>query len=120
MDSEIINILSNSNKDIDNQKLMDYLSDKLSGKDKHEVEKLMADSDLVNDAVERLQQFENKKNLSAFVDQLNADLRKQLKKKAQRQQKRKLRDQPWLYLAIVIILLLVVIGFIVIKKHLGT
>jgi phage terminase small subunit len=120
MDSEIINILSNSNKDIDNQKLMDYLSDKLSGKDKHEVEKLMADSDLVNDAVEGLQQFENKKDLSAFVDQLNADLQKQLKKKAQRKQKRKLRDQPWLYLAIVIVLLLVVIGFIVIKKHLGT
>ena len=40
---------------------MDYLSDKLSGKDKHEIEKLMADSDLVNDAVEGLQQFENKK-----------------------------------------------------------
>jgi len=120
MDSEIINILSNSNKDIDNQKLMDYLSDKLSGKDKHEVEKLMADSPLVNDAVEGLQQFENKKNLSAFVDQLNAGLRKQLKKKAQRKQKRKLRDQPWLYLTIVIILLLVVIGFIVIKRHLMT
>jgi phage terminase small subunit len=119
MDNEIINILSNSNKDIDNQKLMDYLSDKLSGEDKHEVEKLMADSDLVNDAVEGLQQFENKKSLSAFVDQLNADLQKQLRKKAHRKQKHKLRDQPWLYLSIVIILLLVVIGFIVIKKHLG-
>ena len=119
MNNEIINILANSNKDIDNQKLMDYLSDKLSGKEKHEIEKLMADSDLVNDAVEGLQQFENKKNLSVFVDQLNDDLHKQLKKKAQRKQKRKLRDQPWLYLAIVIVLLLVVIGFIVIKKHLG-
>jgi hypothetical protein len=119
MDNEIINILSNSNKDIDNQKLMDYLSDKLSGKDKHEIEKLMADSNLVNDAVEGLQQFENKKNLLTFVDQLNNDLRKQLKKKVQRKQKHKLHDQPWLYLAIVIILLLIVIGFIVVKKHLG-
>jgi len=119
MDNELINILSNSNKDIDNQKLMDYLSDKLSGRDKHEVEKLMADSDLVNDAVEGLQQIENKKRLSSFVDQLNADLHKQLKKKALRKQKRKLRDQPWLYLAIIIILLLAVIGFLVIRPHLG-
>src|SRR6185295_14564740 len=111
MDNEIINILLNSNKDIDNQKLMDYLSDKLSGKDKHEIEKLMADSELINDAVEGLQQFRNKPNLSAFVDQLNADLHKQLQKKAQRKQKRKLRDQSWIYLTIVIILLLVAIGF---------
>jgi phage terminase small subunit len=120
MDDDLINILSSSNKDIDNQKLMDYLSDKLSGNDKHEIEKLMADSELVNDAVEGLQQFENKKNLSAFVNQLNDNLHKQLQKKAQRKQKHKLRDQPWLYLTIVIILLLIVISFIVIKKHLGS
>ena len=30
MSDELLNILSNSNKDIDNQKLMDYLSGKLS------------------------------------------------------------------------------------------
>jgi phage terminase small subunit len=120
MDDDLINILSNSNKDIDNQKLMDYLSDKLSGKEKHEIEKLMADSELVNDAVEGLQQFENKKKLTAFVDQLNANLQKQLQKKSHRKQKRTLRDQPWLYLTVVIILLLIVIGFAVIKKHLGS
>ena len=119
MDNEIINILSNSNKDIDNQKLMDYLSDKLSGNEKHEIEKLMADSPLINDAIEGLQQFKNKKDLSAYVDQLNADLKKQFQKKAQRRQKHKLREQPWLYLTIGIILLLIVIAFIVIKKYLG-
>jgi len=119
MNNEIINILANSNKDIDNQKLMDYLSGKLSGEEKHEIEKIITDSPLINDAVEGLEQFKNKKDLSAFVDQLNADLHKQLRKKARRKHKRKLRDQPWFYLAIVIILLLVVIGFIVIKKHLA-
>ncbi len=39
MDDDLLNILSNSNKDIDNQKLMDYLSDKLSAEEKHEFEK---------------------------------------------------------------------------------
>ena len=119
MNNEIINILANSNKDIDNQKLMDYLSGKLSGEEKHEIEKIITDSPLINDAVEGLEQFKNKKDLSAFVEQLNADLHKQLLKKAQRKQKRKLRDPVWLYLAIALILLLVVIGFIVIKKHLA-
>ena len=34
MNDDLLNILSNSNKDIDNQKLMDYLSGKLSAAEK--------------------------------------------------------------------------------------
>ena len=117
MKNELINILANSNKDIDNQKLMDYLSDKLSGEEKHEMEKLMVDSPLVNDAVEGLQQFENK-HLLAFAEKLNADLQKQLEKKKQRKQKLKLKEQPWPYIAIILILTLLVIGFIIITKQL--
>ena len=120
MDNELKNILSNSNKDIDNQKLMDYLSGKLSTEEKHEIEKQMADSDFVNDAVEGLEEIKNKKDLSLYVEQLNADLHKQLDKKKKRKQKRALKDQPWIYLAIVLLLLLIVICFIVIKKHLDS
>ena len=118
MDDKLLNILSNSNKDIDNQKLMDYLSGKLSGEEKHEIEKQMADSDFMNDAVEGLEDVKNKKDLSLFVEQLNTNLHKQLDKKKKRKQKRALKDQPWLYLAIVFLLLLIIICFIVIKKHL--
>ena len=38
MNDDLLNILSNGNKDIDNQKLVDYLDGKLSEKEKHEVE----------------------------------------------------------------------------------
>jgi anti-sigma factor RsiW len=120
MNHELKNILSNNNKDIDNKKLMDYLSGKLSAEEKHEMEKQMADSDFVNDAVEGLEEVKNKKDLSLFVEQLNTNLHKQLDKKKKRKQKRALKDQPWLYLAIIILLLLTVICFIVIKKHLDT
>lgn len=120
MDDKIFDILSNSNKDIDNQKLMDYLSGKLSAEEKHEIERQMADSDFVNDAVEGLEKVENKKELSNFVDHLNNDLHKQLEKKEKRKQKRALKDQPWLYLAIVLLLLLIIIGFIVITKYLDS
>jgi anti-sigma factor RsiW len=120
MDDKLFNILSNSNKDIDNQKLMDYLSGKLSAEEKHEFEKLMADSDLVNDAVEGLETMKNKKDISLYVEQLNTDLHKQLDKKKKRKEKRKLKDQPWLYLAIVLLLLLVVISFIVIKRYMDS
>ena len=115
---ELKNILSNSNKDIDNQKLMDYLSGKLSAEEKHDIEKEMSDSDFVNDAVEGLENMKNKKDLTFFIDQMNTDLQKQLNKKKSRKQKRKLKDQPWLYFAIVLILFIIIICFVVIKKHL--
>ncbi|MDQ6757200.1 MAG: hypothetical protein M3004_09720 [Bacteroidota bacterium] len=118
MNNKLLNILSNSNKDIDNQKLMDYLSDKLSAEEKHDVEKLMTESDFINDAVEGLEEVSDKKDLSLFVEQLNSDLHKQLNKKKKRKQKLKLKEQPWLYLTIILILLLIIISFIVIKKHL--
>lgn len=117
MSDELINILSNSNKDIDNQKLMDYLSDSLSGKEKYEIEKLMMESDLINDAVEGLEQFSNKKNISAFVDQLNSDLHKQVKKKLKRKQRLRLKSQPLLYLSIIIILVLIIIAFVIITLY---
>ena len=118
MDDKLLNILSNSNKDIDNQKLMDYLSGKLSADEKHEVEKQMADSDFMNDALEGLEDVKNKKELTFFVEQLNADLHKQLEKKKLKKQKRSIKEQPWLYLAIILLLLLSIISFIVIKKYL--
>ena len=118
MDDKLIDILSNSNKDIDNQKLMDYLSGKLSADEKHEVEKQMADSDFMNDALEGLEDVKNKKDLTFFVEQLNADLHKQLEKKKKKKLKRSLKEQPWLYLAIILLLLLSIISFIVIRKYL--
>ena len=115
---ELKDILSNSNKDIDNQKLMDYLSGKLSAEEKHDVEKEMSGSDFMNDAVEGLQSVENKNNIPSLVQQLNADLKKQLGKKKKRKEKRKLKEQPWLYFSVVLILLLIVITWLVIKKML--
>ena len=120
MDDKLLNILSNSNKDIDNQKLMDYLSGKLSPEEKHEIEKQMTDSDFVNDAIEGLEDVKNKKDLSILVEQLNTDLHKQLDKKKKRKEKRILKEQPWLYLTIIIILFLIIISFFVIRKYLNT
>ena len=111
MNNDLLNILSNSNKDIDNQQLMDYLSGKLTEKERHEVERSMADSDFMNDAVEGLQELENKKNLQTYVTQLNAALQKDLKKKKQRRGRRLLK-YPWItWTAIVLVLLLLIVCF---------
>jgi anti-sigma factor RsiW len=116
MSNDLLNILSNSNKDIDNQLLMDYLAGKLSAAQQHEVEKLMADNSFMNDAVEGLQQVKDQKNVNVYVEQLNRDLRKRTGKKTRARNKRKFKDQPWIYVAAIIILLLLVVAWVVVSR----
>ena len=117
MNNDILNILSNSNKDIDNQKLMDYLSGKLSADEKHDFEKSLIDSEMMNDAVEGLEKLKNT-DVSAVVRQLNKNLHKQLNRKRSKKIKRGIKDLPWLYFTIILVLIIILIGFIVIKKRL--
>jgi hypothetical protein len=116
MNKDLLNILGNSNKDIDNQQLMDYLSGKLSGEALHEVERSMAENEFVNDAVEGLQQIGDKKNMQAYVDELNASMQKTLEKKKQRRLKRRLKEEPWSLLAVVIVIALCILGFVIIRQ----
>ncbi|HMH33698.1 MAG TPA: hypothetical protein VK543_11740 [Puia sp.] len=118
MTNELFNILSNSNKDIDNQKLMDYLSGKLSEREKHEVEKMMNDNHFISDAVEGLENLPDKKKLQAYVDQLNQDLHNQIQKTKERRIQKRIREYPWIYLAIILILVLSIVGYVVIRMFL--
>lgn len=118
MSENFKDILSNLNKDIEQEKLLDYLNKKLSASEAHELEKQMADDEFMNDAVEGLEHFKDRSNLSSLVEQLNRDLKKQTAKKKERKEKRKLKEQPWLYITLVILLLLIIISFVVIKRYL--
>ncbi|MGG9960947.1 hypothetical protein [Ferruginibacter sp. SUN106] len=117
MSDDLKNILNNSNKDIDNQKLMDYLSQQLSKQDTHELEKMMAEDDFINDAVEGLAEFDNVKKLPLSVEQLNRELQKQIAKKKDRREKRKIKDQPWVYFTIILLLILTIVCYVIIKKR---
>jgi len=115
--SDLLNILSNSNKDIDNQKLMDYLSGKLSAAEKHELEKQMAENEMVNDAVEGLQQFKDQKKLEVYVEQLHNQLNSYIQKKKERRKPKWFRGQydQWIFLAVIIVLLLIIIAYVTIR-----
>ena len=117
MSKDLKDILANLNKDIEQEKLLDYLNKNLSAAEAHEVEKQMADDEFMNDAMEGLENFKNKKDVSLMVQQLNSEMKKQTAKKKARKEKRKLKDQPWLYITIVTLLILVIVAYIVIKKY---
>lgn len=115
MSDELKNILSNLNKDIEQEKLLQYLTSKLPDAEQHEFEKQMNDDDFMNDAVEGLQQLENKNVIPAYVQQLNTDLRKQLNKKKKRREKRKIPTQYWTYISIILLLILIVVAYLILK-----
>ncbi len=117
MNDDLKDILSNLNREIEQDKLLDYLHKKLPAPEAHEVEKQMADDAFVNDAVEGLEAFNKKQDLPSYVELLNRDLRKQLKKKKARKDKRKLKDQPWVYFTIILLLILTIICFVLVKKY---
>ena len=116
MSENLKDILSNLNPDIDQQTLLLYLQGKLSAEEQHEVEKKMIDSDFDADALEGLQDFKDKRNLSSLVSQLNQDLKKRTEKKKRFREKMKFHLDPWLVVAIILILLIAVIGYVVVRR----
>ena len=118
MKEDLLNIFSSQNEQIDNEKLMNYLANRLSPEERHDFEQQLLDSDLLNDAVEGLGAFNNQNDITALTRHLNKNLKKQLDKRKKLKLERKIRDLPWLYLAIVLVLLIILISFLVIRKHL--
>ncbi len=116
MSNNLKDILSNLNKDIEQEKLLEYLNNELADADQHRVEEILNDDEFASDAMDGLEQFENKKELQNLVGQLNAGLKKELDKKKKKKRNRKIPEQSWVYVAVVIILLICIITYMVVKR----
>src|SRR5829696_538504 len=114
MPENLKDILSHLSTDIDQETLLLYLQDKLSVEKKHEVEKKLLENEFADTALEGLQQFKNKDQINSLVEQLNRDLKSRLKKNKNKRLKIHLSEQPWLYVSIVIIIMLIVISYFII------
>jgi len=119
MSENLKDILSHLSPEIDQENLLLYLKDKLSVEKRHEVEKKLLENEFAEDAVEGLKTIKDKQHIDYMVEMLNRDLKKKLAKKKQRREKMRIKDQPWLYISFIIIILLIVIAYIVIRKSLG-
>ena len=118
MSENLKDILSHLSSEIDQETLLLYLQGKLSPEKRHEVEKKLLENEFAEDAVEGLKTIKDQQHINYMVEMLNRDLKKKLEKKKQRREKMRLKDQPWLYISIIIIILLVVIAYIMIRKSL--
>lgn len=112
MDPNLLDILSNSNKDIDNQKLMDYLHGKLSAAERHEVEKNLLESDLETEALEGLEAIPDPNRLNDYVNDINRKLQQHLEDRNPRREKRRVKNLGWVLISATIILLICIIAFL--------
>lgn len=119
MSDDLKDILSHLNPDVDQETLMRYLQGKLSAAEQHELEKNMMSGDFDSDALEGLQSFTDKKDLASLVEQLNSDLKRRTAKKEKWRRKLRLRLEPWLIVAIVLILFLAILGYILVRHQLA-
>ena len=119
MEEKFKDILSHLSTEVDQETLLLYLQDKLSEEKKHEVEKKLMENEFANDAMEGLQQFKDKQQVSYMVEMLNRDLKKKTARKKKMREKMRIKDQPWLYISILILILLIVLSYIVIHRMLN-
>ncbi len=116
MADSLKDILSHLSTGIDQEKLLQYLQGKLTGPEKHDIEKKMLQGDFEEDALEGLQQVKDKQQLQYMVEMLNRDLKKKTARRKKRRDKLQLKAQPWLYISILILLLLIVLSYIVVTR----
>lgn len=119
MPGDLKDILSKLSPDVDQETLLRYLQGKLSEPQKHEIEKQLLRDEFNEDAAEGLEQFRDKEQLQYMVEMLNRDLKKKTEKKKKRREKMRLKDQPWIYISILILFLLIVLSYVVIKRLLN-
>ena len=115
MSESLRNILSNLNKEAGQEKLLEYLNKQLDEAGQHEFEKQLLDDPFMDDAAEGLDLVKNKKELNEVMLQLNSGLKKEL---LNRKKKKQILffNQPWAYVAILLILLLAIITFLLLRK----
>jgi hypothetical protein len=120
MSDEIKNILSDNDGTPGQQQLLNYLQGKLDSDAEHELEQQITDSEFVNDAVEGLQSFKPGADINSYVNELNRQLQVQLQKNKSRKAKRRLKENPWIYFTLIaIIIIIIIIGYELVKKYLG-
>lgn len=102
--------------EVPDQKILDYISGKLSGDELHEFEALMLDSEILNDTVEGLEKIKEHSDPELMAHRLNKKLKKQLHKKPERPGQKSIKEMNWIYLVILIILLLIIVGYFVVQR----
>ncbi len=110
---DLLNIW-NTDDELNEDELMNYVNHKSSAEDAHIIEEKMADSTFINDAVEGLQSFSSAEKMNAYVQKINEDLHKHLRQKKYKR-KKTITNLSWEIIAVIIIILLCLLSYSIIE-----
>ena len=99
----------------DQEKLMQYLNEQLSHSESHQLESDMESDPFMTEAMEGLEQVDTQ-IIPDVIDQLNISLRKEIKAKKRKKRNQIFSNQNWMYFAVILILILLIISYLVMKK----
>lgn len=117
MKKNLLALFQRSNTIIDDQQLMDYLSGRLSGTARHEVESWLTDQEeFGNDAIEGLQSLREKGALPMHLKKMNSALSKALRAEKKRSRRKRTGEMKWIYITILLILLFTIAGYLIISR----
>lgn len=120
MPQNLKDILSHLSPGVDQETLLRYLHGKLTAQEEHEVEKHLLDAEFEADAAEGLGQVKDEAKLQLLLHELQSDLRKKTAKKNSFKEKLRLKKEPVLWIAVLLLLLLIIISYIFVRRlHLG-
>jgi len=117
MNERLKDILSHLQTDIDQETLLRYLEGRLTPEKQQEIEAQLLDAEFEAEALEGLEQLSDKRKIKGIVEALNHDLKKKTAQRRARRRRLDLKLEPWLLIAIITVLILVIIGFIVVWKQ---
>jgi len=115
--ADLNDIFSEEEGTLSDEELRRYLDANTPPEEKHALEKKMGTSSFESEAVEGLQQFQNKTRLDNYVAQLNKNLQQQLATKKRKKQKRAIKDLPMIVIVVVTILALITLAYMVIHLY---
>ena len=91
------------------QQMLDYLDGKLSAEESRVVEEHVSGCELCSDALEGLANLKHKEQLPVIVQQIQHQLRKELK--SHQAKNKKMKYYTWLSAVVIIILIILLVAF---------
>ncbi|WP_346238056.1 hypothetical protein ABDK00_003165 [Niabella insulamsoli] len=120
MQDELKHILSDKKEAISREQLLQYLNGEMEPAEKHDFEQKIIDDPFEADALEGLDELQDKKRIELIVDDLNRSLRKKTAKKVNSRKRLQLKT-PWtLYFSAILLLILIALIFIFLHRQLNS
>lgn len=104
---------------VDSGRLLAYLEGRLSDGERHEIEKQMAESAFLSEAMEGLERIRDSKRIAPIVGELNSALKGSMRRGRTRRVAKSANFPDWLALATLLVIALAAIAYFVYRLLTG-